>query len=567
MGIIVHHDMQMDGFALLPFESTCVLKDKDVVCVRKKVGVSAEIDDFDNGLEIVKLLANEEFDKETGGYESEFEEDEHEESLHALDLEDTPVVDKVSKKRKALNSKKLQGSKTKKSKLASAKESLDIEDVENDVHVVKSGNSQRVHKKNHVKDKSSNVQKSSSPEIDETNNCIMRKAKSIFDILITIGMDLCSICKGATRWGEFSEAMILKTLSHQDAWEMSYFGANVLHPRTIIPVMRYDIPIVIRNIFNLSTPETMICRSSVSENGDGQKEDSPVKGTRMAGVPCTAYAIFGAVEDVGANVIMISQASSEHSVCFAVPEKEVKAVAEALPSRFRKALDVFPSVTAIQANINVCAIAQGYSEYNITVVIKREDCIRARRAVHSRFYLSRTTKAMGIIGPGLIGATLLNQLRGQTAILKEEFNIELCVMGITGKAAGYTEPDPRDNLSGTDVARKTRPDSRSAFLLQVIILARESGLKLELADLPVQSLVPEPFKSKKQYFSFLDSIEACASAGEFMEKLPQFDRDLAKERQQAEDAGEVLRYVGEVDAVNKKGIVELQRYKKDHLFA
>lgn len=59
------------------------------------------------------------------------------------------------------------------------------------------------------------------------------------------------------------------------------------------------------------------------------------------------------------------------------------------------------------------AIAQGCSEYNITVVLKREDCIRALRAVHSRFYLSRTTIAMGIIGPGLIGATLLDQLRDQ----------------------------------------------------------------------------------------------------------------------------------------------------------
>lgn len=59
------------------------------------------------------------------------------------------------------------------------------------------------------------------------------------------------------------------------------------------------------------------------------------------------------------------------------------------------------------------AIAQGCSEYNITVVLKREDCIRALRAVHSRFYLSRTTIAMGIIGPGLIGSTLLDQLRDQ----------------------------------------------------------------------------------------------------------------------------------------------------------
>ncbi|KAK0576084.1 hypothetical protein LWI29_011606 [Acer saccharum] len=516
---------------------------------------------------------------------------------------------------------------------------------------------------------------------------------------VTIWTDVDGVYSADPR--KVSEAVILKKLSYQEAWEMSYFGANVLHPRTIIPVMRYDIPIVIRNIFNLSAPGTMICRSSVNENGDGQKEDSPVKGfatidnlalvnvegTGMAGVPGTANAIFGAVKDVGANVIMISQASSEHSVCFAVPEKEVKAVAEALQSRFREALNAgrlsqvqiipncsilatvgqkmasTPGVSATlfnalaKANINVRAIAQGCSEYNITVVVKREDCIRALRAVHSRFYLSRTTIAMGIIGPGLIGATLLDQLRDQTAVLKEEFNIDLRVMGISGsktmllsdmgidllrwrellkekgevtdmekfthhansgpldqysklralqrksythyfyeatvgaglpiistlrglletgdkilriegifsgtlsylfnnfvgtqtfsevvseaKAAGYTEPDPRDDLSGTDVARK------------VIILARESGLKLELADLPIQSLVPEP-------------LRACASVGEFMEKLPQFDQDLAKERQQAEDAGEVLRYVGVVDAVNKKGIVELRRYKKDHPFA
>lgn len=66
-----------------------------------------------------------------------------------------------------------------------------------------------------------------------------------------------------------------------------------------------------------------------------------------------------------------------------------------------------------QANINVRAIAQGCSEYNITLVLKQEDCVRALRAVHSRFYLSKTTLAMGIIGPGLIGGTLLDQLRDQ----------------------------------------------------------------------------------------------------------------------------------------------------------
>ena len=77
----------------------------------------------------------------------------------------------------------------------------------------------------------------------------------------------------------------------------------------------------------------------------------------------------------------------------------------------------------MQANINVRAIAQGCSEYNITVVVKREDCIKALRAVHSRFYLSRTTIAMGIIGPGLIGSTLLEQLSDQVINFLIFFNI------------------------------------------------------------------------------------------------------------------------------------------------
>ncbi|XP_037491348.1 bifunctional aspartokinase/homoserine dehydrogenase, chloroplastic isoform X2 [Jatropha curcas] len=290
---------------------------------------------------------------------------------------------------------------------------------------------------------------------------------------VTIWTDVDGVYSADPR--KVSEAVILRKLSYQEAWEMSYFGANVLHPRTIIPVMRYDIPIMIRNIFNLSSPGTMICQPSMNENEDGQKLDSVkgfatidnvalvnVEGTGMAGIPGTASAIFGAVKDVGANVIMISQASSEHSVCFAVPEKEVKAVAETLQSRFREALDVgrlsqvaiipncsilaavgqkmasTPGVSATlfnalaKANINVRAIAQGCSEYNITVVVKREDCIRALKAVHSRFFLSKTTIAMGIIGPGLIGATLLEQLRDQAAVLKEEFNIDLRVMGIIG---------------------------------------------------------------------------------------------------------------------------------------
>lgn len=571
---------------------------------------------------------------------------------------------------------------------------------------------------------------------------------------VTIWTDVNGVYSADPR--KVSEAVVLSTLSYQEAWEMSYFGANVLHPRTTIPVMRYGIPITIRNVFNLAAPGTRIGRSPAPAPGErtvvvDESErivksvhafDSVVKGfatidnvalinvegTGMAGVPGTASDIFSTVKDVGANVVVISQASSEHSVCFAVPEKEAALVAQALESKFRRALDAgrlskievvrrcsvlaavgqrmasTPGVSATlfgalaKANINVRAIAQGCSEYNITVVVNQEDSIRALKAVHSRFYLSKTPLAVGIIGPGLIGGTLLEQLSDQAATLKEEFNIDLRVLGIMGsktmvldeggidlsrwraaleeqgeaadmakfsshiccnhfvpnavivdctasaavaenyyqwlgggvhiitpnkkansgpldqylrlrelqrksythyfyeatvgaglpivstlrglletgdkvhqiegifsgtlsyifnafsaakafseivkeaKEAGFTEPDPRDDLSGTDVARK------------VIILARECGMRLELEDIPVQSLVPGP-------------LQEVTTAEEYMQRLPEFDAEMEAQRAEAEETGHVLRYVGVVDAVANEGRVELRKYPKAHAFA
>ena len=113
---------------------------------------------------------------------------------------------------------------------------------------------------------------------------------------------------------------------------------------------------------------------------------------------------------------------------------------------------------------------------------------------------------------------------------------------IAAKNAGYTEPDPRDDLAGMDVARK------------VTILARECGIDLELENVPVHSLVPEPLRS-------------CETSEEFLEKLPDFDKDMENLLQDAAQAGECLRFVGVVDPLQKIGTVELRRYPKDHPFA
>jgi len=116
---------------------------------------------------------------------------------------------------------------------------------------------------------------------------------------------------------------------------------------------------------------------------------------------------------------------------------------------------------------------------------------------------------------------------------------------------GFTEPDPRDDLSGLDVQRKT------------IILARECGLDLELADVPVESLVPADL----QTWEPTDEEKKKGLSAVFIEKMKGFDSVMAKRMKDANDAGEVLRYVGAIDIPNKKASVGLRSFSKDHPFA
>lgn len=117
------------------------------------------------------------------------------------------------------------------------------------------------------------------------------------------------------------EAVCLDNLAYHEAWELSYFGANVLHPRTTLPAMRYDIPVVIRNFFDLAAPGTKITSIEDQPDADNALPVSGfatidnvslinVEGTGMQGVPGTASAIFSTLRDNNINVIMISQ------VCF-----------------------------------------------------------------------------------------------------------------------------------------------------------------------------------------------------------------------------------------------------------
>jgi aspartate kinase len=220
-------------------------------------------------------------------------------------------------------------------------------------------------------------------------------------------------------------AQVIPLLSYSEVGELAYFGAKVLHPRTIRPVVDRGIPLWIKNTFNPAHPGTLVERQPQVSPGTVKAVTAipglsmvTVEGRGMMGVPGIAARTFKAVASQGASVLMISQASSEQSICFIVPSETVPAVIQAVEMEMeaelrRKdidrvwALDEVVIVTAVGAGmrgtpgvaarlfgalgengINVIAIAQGASECGISLVVSAADAPQAVRRIHDRVIMN-----------------------------------------------------------------------------------------------------------------------------------------------------------------------------------
>jgi aspartokinase/homoserine dehydrogenase 1 len=262
------------------------------------------------------------------------------------------------------------------------------------------------------------------------------------------------------------DAKVIDSLSYNEAMELAYFGAKVIHPQTMAPAVERGIPIWIRNTFAPAKPGTLITahpESKLQVKGITSIDAIALinlEGTGMIGVPGTAHRLFGALREEEISVILISQGSSEHSICFAIPEVQAtraeQVVRRAFDTELRQGqiqsveVDRGLSILAVvgdgmagahgvaakvfgalgDAAVNVRAIAQGASERNISVVVDGRSAAKALRAVHAGFYLSPHTVSIGVIGPGTVGQVLLDQLAGQVERLKRDFNLDLRVRGI-----------------------------------------------------------------------------------------------------------------------------------------
>lgn len=262
------------------------------------------------------------------------------------------------------------------------------------------------------------------------------------------------------------DARVIDSLSYNEAMELAYFGAKVIHPQTMAPAVGRDIPIWIRNTFAPDEPGTLICarpQSDLPVKGITSIEQIAlinVEGAGMIGVPGTAHRLFGALREEGISVILISQGSSEHSICCAIPQSESARAVRVVRGAFARELaegqiqsvDIDPELAILAvvgdgmagtpgvsakvfnalgaASVNVRAIAQGASERNISVVVGGRDATRALRAVHASFYLSPHTLSIGVIGPGTVGRVLLDQLASQRQRLQRDFKLDLRVRGL-----------------------------------------------------------------------------------------------------------------------------------------
>jgi aspartokinase/homoserine dehydrogenase 1 len=275
------------------------------------------------------------------------------------------------------------------------------------------------------------------------------------------------------------DAQVIDQLSYNEAMELAYFGAKVIHPQTMEPAVARDIPIFIRNTFAPEKRGTLICAHPISAlKVKGITTIDPValvnlEGAGMIGVPGTAHRLFGALRDSGISVILISQGSSEHSICFAIPEAQAVRAEEAVRRAFDAELrdgqiqhvevSLGMSILAVvgdgmagshgvaakvfnslgDAAISVRAIAQGASERNISVVVGGKAAAKALRAVHAAFYLSPNTLSIGLIGPGTVGRALLAQLATQIERLRA-LNLDLRIRGIASSTRMLLEDTALD---------------------------------------------------------------------------------------------------------------------------
>lgn len=303
-----------------------------------------------------------------------------------------------------------------------------------------------------------------------------------------------------------ANARIIPHISYQEAMELSHFGAKVIYPPTIQPVMSKGIPVRIKNTFAPQDEGTLI-ESVATRNGNIVRGISSInniallslEGSGMIGIPGFSKRLFEALSNERINVILITQSSSEHSICVAVDASAAFAAKQVVDAAFANeitlqkveplAIENGLSIVALvgenmkshpgisgrmfsamgKNGVNIRAIAQGSSEKNISAVISTKDVRKAINVLHEEFF-ETTYKQVNlfIAGTGNVGAKLLGQLHQQRQFLQEQMKLQVRVIGISNSRKMLMREEGIDMAEWKKALDEGEPASLEAFAEGII---------------------------------------------------------------------------------------------------
>jgi aspartokinase/homoserine dehydrogenase 1 len=357
------------------------------------------------------------------------------------------------------------------------------------------------------------------------------------------------------------QAQPIKTISYQEAMELSHFGAKVLYPPTIQPVLKLNIPIVIKNTFEPEAAGTYIS-SERSDNENPIKGISHIdnialltlEGPGMIGVSGSSKRLFEVLSIENINVIFITQASSEHSICIGILNDDAKNAQIAIDKAFEIEISqnkIEPSIveenlciialvgenmkshqglsgkmfsTLGKNNVNIRAIAQGASERNISAVINKRDVKKALNTLHECFFEENAKQLnLFVMGVGNVGEKFIEQIHQQKKFLKENLKINLRVIALSNSRKmlfdeeGIALKDWKTALDNSEVANK------ETFIANVIALNLRNSI---FVDVTANESVSQTYANYlKQNIAVVTCNKiACSSAYENYSNLKQLSR-------------------------------------------
>ena len=357
------------------------------------------------------------------------------------------------------------------------------------------------------------------------------------------------------------QAHPIETISYQEAMELSHFGAKVLYPPTIQPVLKLNIPIVIKNTFEPEAAGTYIS-SERNENENPIKGISHIdnialltlEGSGMIGVSGSSKRLFEVLSNENINVVFITQASSEHSICIGILNEDANNARIAIDKAFELEIaqnKIDPSIveenlciialvgenmkshqglsgkmfsTLGKNNVNIRAIAQGASERNISAVINKRDVKKALNTLHECFFEDNAKQLnLFVMGVGNVGEKFIEQIHQQKKFLKENLKINLRVIALSNSRKmlfdeeGIALKDWKTSLENGEIANK------ESFISNVIALNLRNSI---FVDVTANESVSQTYAHYlKQNIAVVTCNKiACSSAYENYSNLKQLSR-------------------------------------------